>query len=237
MGLVPVHAEIQLSSEECPDREQVEPFMQFTQEGKYPEAIRVAEEMLATVESTKGPDAPEIMQPLILLGIAQDLAGETKKADRVFRRAMALKSPAAASVACFSPIDLSESRAPVADILWTLAVWSWLSDRGKHEETVWRRILKVQEATLGSTHPDLAPPLSSLGELAGEAGRVEEGETLLLRALDIFDKAPPDELKLDHISDVKADIGWLAKVYNDQGRIDEAKKLRERVEAAFGRLR
>ena len=79
-------------------------------------------------------------------------------------------------------------------------------------ERALRRVLRLQEADLGPTHPEVANTLNDLGVICDELGRPQEAEFLYRRALGLAQKALPS----DHPY-IATSLENLATLYRDQG--------------------
>jgi tetratricopeptide (TPR) repeat protein len=104
----------------------------------------------------------------------------------------------------------------------------------KEAEPLMKRALKIDEASLGKDHPDVATDLNNLGQLYQDTNRLKEAEPLMKRALKI------DEASLgkDHPK-VAIDLNNLAQLYKKTNRLQEAEPLLQRAlkidEDSFGK--
>ena len=87
-------------------------------------------------------------------------------------------------------------------------------------ERTLRRLLRVQEADLGLSHPDVANTLNDLGVVCDRLGRPEEAEFLYRRALGIARRA----LGPGHTSVAKS-VENLSKLYRAHGKTEKLAKL------------
>ena len=87
-------------------------------------------------------------------------------------------------------------------------------------ERTLRRLLRLQEADLGLSHPDVANTHNDLGVVCDRLGRPEEAEFLYRRALGIARRTLPP----DHTS-VAASLENLSKLYRAQGKTEKLAKL------------
>ena len=87
-------------------------------------------------------------------------------------------------------------------------------------ERTLRRLLRLQEADLGLSHPDVANTLNDLGVVCDRLGRPEEAEFLYRRALGIARRT----LAPDHAS-VATSVENLTKLYRAQGKTEKLAKL------------
>lgn len=89
-------------------------------------------------------------------------------------------------------------------------------------ETFFRRALGIREDELGKEHPDVANCLFSLGKAASTP---EDAEELYRSALLIYEKGA-DEESGKRVTDV---LDYLARLYCNQRRFDEAIALEKRI--------
>lgn len=87
-------------------------------------------------------------------------------------------------------------------------------------ERTLRRLLRLQEADLGLSHPDVATTHNDLGVVCDRLGRPEEAEFLYRRALGIARRA----LGPGHTSVAKS-VENLSKLYRAQGKTEKLAKL------------
>ena len=87
-------------------------------------------------------------------------------------------------------------------------------------ERTLRRLLRLQEADLGLSHPDVANTLNDLGVVCDRLGRPEEAEFLYRRALGVARRT----LAPDHAS-VTTSVENLSKLYRAQGKTEKLAKL------------
>jgi len=112
----------------------------------------------------------------------------------------------------------------VARDLNSLAALPQDTNRLAEAETLMRRALASDEATLGPNHPDVAIRLITLAALVRDTDRLAEAEPLMRRALEI------DETTLgsEHPS-VARDLNSLATLLQGFGRLEEAEPLLRRA--------
>ena len=89
-------------------------------------------------------------------------------------------------------------------------------------ERALRRVLRLQEAGLGLSHPDVAHTLNDLGVVCGCLGRPAEAEFLYRRALGIARRT----LEPDHPYIVTS-LENLSNLYRAQGKPEKLEKIRE----------
>jgi tetratricopeptide (TPR) repeat protein len=108
----------------------------------------------------------------------------------------------------------------LAPLLFKTALY--LAGRAQYlrAEPLFQQALRIWEQVLGSKHPNMIYPLTSLAELYREQGKYERAEELYQRALHIREQEPglgrPDMATL---------LNNLASLYREQGKYVEAEPL------------
>ena len=147
-------------------------------QGKYAEAVTVAQEALRVAEATFGIEHPNVATSLNNLAVVCRDQGKYAEAEPLFRRALAILEKA-----------LGPEHPDVATSLNNLA--GLYEDQGKYAEAepLYRRALAIREKALGPEHPDVATSLNNLAELYRAQSKYAEAEPLYRRALAIWEKA------------------------------------------------
>ena len=176
------------------------------QQGKYAEAIPIAQEAVRVTEATFGPQDPKLARSLNNLAQLYDDQGQYAQAEPLFQRALAIWQEA------LGPEDPG-----VAGTLNNLA--SLYEDEGKYAqaEPLFQRTLAIDEKALGPEHPDVARDLNNLASLYAEEGKYAQAEPLYQRALAIREKA----LGPEH-PDVAGSLNNLAWLYAEEGKYAQA---------------
>jgi CHAT domain-containing protein len=197
--------------------------VQLYQQGKYNEAIPIAERVLEIRERLLGENHPDIPTSLNNLALLYYSQGRYNEAELLTQRSLAIREKA-----------LGENHPLVATNLNNLALLYQAQGRYSEAEPLHQRSLAIREKTLGKNHPDVALNLNNLASLYQDQGRYDEAELLYQRSLAIGEKAWGE----NHPS-VAATLNNLASLYQDQGRYDEAEPLYQRslaiVEKALGK--
>jgi tetratricopeptide (TPR) repeat protein len=109
-------------------------------------------------------------------------------------------------------------------IMNEMAVVYYENAKYKEAEPLMQRALKIDEASLGKDHPNVARDLNNLAQLYQATNRLKEAEPLMQRALKI------DEASLgkDHPK-VARDLNNLAQLYKATNRLKEAEPLMQRL--------
>jgi len=182
-------------------------------QGKYTEAVPIAQTALRVAEATFGPQHPDVATALNnLAGLYHD-QGKYAEAEPLFRRALAIDEKVR-----------GPEHPAVATSLNNLA--ALYHDQGKYAEAepLYRRALVIEEKVRGPEHPDVATSLNNLAEVYHDQGKYAEAEPLYRRALAIWEKT----LGPEH-PDVAASLNNLAGLYHDQGKYAEAEPLYRRA--------
>ena len=184
----------------------------YDEQGRYQEAIPLAEQALALRERALGPAHPAVAEALTNLAALHQASGAYEPAEALLERALAILA--------------SGAGAGHPDLLTPLNNLALIHDeRGEHAraEALYLRSLAVAEQALGKDHPDLAGPLSNLASLYRERGDYEQAQPLAERALAIVEAAlgagdPHVAMALDN----------LAALHEARGEHAQAAALMER---------
>jgi tetratricopeptide (TPR) repeat protein len=181
-------------------------------QGKYADAVPVAERYVALARQRHGEEHREIGLALNWLGLVYRAQGRYAEAEPLYRRSLAIWEQA-----------LGPEHPDVANTLNNLA--SLYQDQGRYPEAeaLQRRSLVIHEKALGPEHPLVALSLNNLAELYRAQGRYAEAEPLHQRSLAIGEKV----LGPDH-PDVAQSLNNLAELYRAQGRYAETEPLYRR---------
>jgi CHAT domain-containing protein/Tfp pilus assembly protein PilF len=181
----------------------------FYTEGKFGEAVPVAERALALREKALGPMHADVAESLNNLASLYQAQGAYGKAEPLYVRALDIHEKA-----------LGSMHADVAVSLNNLALLYWSQGAYGKAEPLYVRALGIREKTLGPMHPDVALSLNNLALLYWARGAYGKAEPLYVRALDIREKA----LGPMH-ADVALSLNNLAALYRDQGAYPKAEPL------------
>ena len=183
------------------------------QNGKYGEALLLAERSLAIREKTLGPDHREVADSLHALASLYDDKSDYKKAEPLNLRALAIREKM-----------LGPDHPDVAKTLNNLAwIYGVREDYAK-AESFYRRSLAIQENALGKNHPDVASTLNDLALLYYEKGDYDQSILTNQRVLAIREEMlGPDD------SGVAKALNNLALVYLKKGDYAKAESLYQRA--------
>jgi len=183
------------------------------QQGKYAEAIPLAQESQRIAEAAFGSEHPNTAKSVNNLAELYYYQGRYAEAEPLFQRALAIKEKA-----------LGPDHPDVATSLNNLALLYKEQGRYAAAEPLFERALNIDEKALGQAHPNVATDLNNLAVLYDEQGRHAAAEPLYRRALAIREKV----LGLDHPA-VAASLNNLALSYKEQGRYAAAEPLYKRA--------
>jgi CHAT domain-containing protein/tetratricopeptide (TPR) repeat protein len=182
-------------------------------QGKYREAIPIAERYVALARQKHGDEHAEVAAAMSWLAFVYRDQGRYAEAEPLYRRSLAVYEKAR------GPEHIDVGRA-----LNNLAVLYSLQGRDAEAEPLLRRGLAVYEKALGPKHIDVGTALNDLAILYRRQGRYAEAEPLYRRSLSMFEKA----LGPDHPR-VGQSLNNLAILYSAQGRYAEAEPLYRRI--------
>jgi tetratricopeptide (TPR) repeat protein/CHAT domain-containing protein len=191
----------------------IKQFTELQRAGKYPDAIPVAQQILAIQESQPGANQSAVATWLDNLADLYRQQGRYAEAEPLYQRALAVREK-----------SLGRDHPDVAQSLNDLAVLYQSEARYAEAEPLCQRSLAMFEKALGRDHPVVAAALSNLAELYRNQGRYPEAEPLQQRALAIRERV----LGRDH-PDVAVSLNNLSLLYRDQGRYAQAEPLLKRA--------
>jgi CHAT domain-containing protein len=184
-------------------------------EGRYFEAIQLAQKFLTIVESRVGPNHPNVAQTLDILAYLHQTIKLYSDAEALYKRSLAIRENT------FSPGHFT-----VTHTLINLAELYRTQGRHNDAEPLLKRSLANQEKLLGPNNPAVAASVDALALLYGAQARFADAEPLAKRSLTIRENA----LGLDHL-DVAFSLYVLGDLYLNQQRIGEAEVLLKRATA------
>ena len=181
--------------------------------GRYREAIPLAQDALALVESGVGPERPETGAACYKLGELYRKSGAFSKAMPLCERGLEIREK-----------TLGPDDPHIAESLSSLALLDMSVGDSKKAEPLMQRALKIREKALGSGHPDTARSLNDLALLYGQMGDYAKAEQLYQRALKIREKA----FGPDH-PDTAESLYSLALLYKYMGDYAKSEPLHQRA--------
>jgi tetratricopeptide (TPR) repeat protein/CHAT domain-containing protein len=177
---------------------------QLYAEGRYQEALPLAEEVLTLFEKNLEPDHPHISAALNNLAALHDALGQYELAEPFMLKALAIDEK------LFGP-----QHPEVASALNNLAAHYYY--QGKYQQAIplYRRALAIRETALGPEHLDVANSLNNLAALLDAQGQYKEAEKLYEQALTIREKGlgpdhPAVATVLNNLAGLKDALGDYA---------------------------
>jgi tetratricopeptide (TPR) repeat protein len=187
-----------------------EQVLKLEKEGRYLEAITIAEKILAIYEKALGPEHLDTFASFSKLASLYLKVGALDKAEPLEQRSQAIAE------------KVWGSEHPTAAPS-TLAMLYFAMGAYDKAEPLYQRSLAIYEKALGPEHPDTAMSLNGLAELYTVMGVYDKAEPLSKRSLAIYEKAlGPEHLDTSHA------LNRLAELYTAMGAYDKAEPLFKR---------
>jgi CHAT domain-containing protein/Flp pilus assembly protein TadD len=183
--------------------------IQLYQQGKYNEAIPLAEQALAIRKKVLGDNHPNTARSLNNLAGLYESQGRYSEAEPLYKQALAIKKQ-----------QLGDNHPSTATSLNNLAALYRVQGRYSEAEPLYQQALAIRRKQLGDNHPNTARSLNNLASLYQNQGRYSEAEPLYKQALAIFKQQLGD----NHPSTATS-LNNLAELYRVQGRYSEAEPL------------
>ncbi len=190
---------------------------QLYNQGKYREAIAIAQRSLSIYEKTLGVNHPDIANSLNNLATFYQSQGNYPAAEPLYKRSLAIYEKA-----------LGAEHPSVATSLNNLAGLYQAQGNYPSAEPLYKRSLAIREKALGDDHPDVATSFNNLAALYRSQGNYPAAEPLYKRSLAIYEKA----LGAEHPS-VATSLNNLALLYDSQGNYPAAEPLYKRSLAIY----
>lgn len=183
--------------------------IQFLQQGKYGEAVPLAQQVLDIRERILGDRHPAVATGLNNLAELYRLQGNHADAEPLYQEALEIYRQV-----------LGDRHPNVAAILKNLADLN--QDQGNYAiaESLYQQAIEISRQTLGDQHPQVATGLNNLANLYQEQGNYVAAESLYQQALEIYQQT----LGNQH-PDVAAGLNNLALLYHIQGNYAAAEPL------------
>jgi tetratricopeptide (TPR) repeat protein len=148
-------------------------------EGRFDEAIPLAERALSIQERSLGPDDPRVVQAINSLAMLYRAAGDYVGAESLFERVLEITTEA------LGPRDPT-----IAITVNNLGMVYWEQGDRERAAQYLEKALEIWEHALGPDHPNVAVALGNLASLYRRQGNLERAEPLYERALAIWGKSP-----------------------------------------------
>jgi Flp pilus assembly protein TadD/regulator of replication initiation timing len=176
------------------------------QQGKYNEAIPLAEKALAIFKKVLGDNHPDTATSLNNLAALYQSQGRYSEAEPLYQQALAIRKK-----------QLGDNHPDTATSLNNLAGLYRSQGRYAEAEPLYQQALAIRKKQLGDNHPDTASSLNNLAELYDSQGRYAEAEPLYKEALTIWKQQLGDNHPLTAQS-----LNNLAALYHSQDDIPHA---------------
>ena len=187
--------------------------IQLYQQGKYTEAIPLAEKALAIREKVLGSEHKDIAQSLNNLAVLYREQENYTKAEPLYLRSLAILEKV-----------LGKEHRSVATSLNNLALLYELQGNYTKAEPLYLRSLAIGEKVLGQEHRSVATSVNNLAALYQVQGNYIKAEPLYLRSLAILEKTLGKKHPL-----VATSLNNLAGLYFSQGNYTKAELLHLRA--------
>jgi len=152
--------------------------VQLYKEGKYDEALPLAQRVLITREKILGPDDGRTAGALINLAELYLAKRNYSETEKLYGRLLSLYEKTFGS-------DAPQT----AMIVDSLALTDYFKGDFKSAESLYVRAVSMREHTLGAEHPDLGQAVFKLAEFYRSRRNYTKAEPLYLRAIAINDRA------------------------------------------------
>ncbi len=193
---------------------------QLIEQGKYQEAIPIAERAVEVAKHTLGPDHPKTADALNNLGFIFQKIGNYAKAEPIYREALRIRQKVLGPEDPHTALSLNN-----------LAVL--YQDMGEYAkaEPLLQEALRIRQKVLGPEHPDTAQSLNNLATLYQAMGEYAKAEPLYQEALRIRQKVlgpehPDTATSLNNLGELYQAMGEYAKA---EPLLQEALRIRQKV--------
>ncbi|MEL6477308.1 MAG: tetratricopeptide repeat protein [Pseudomonadota bacterium] len=173
--------------------------------GRFEEAEPLYRQAIEIDEATLGTAHPDYATGLNNLALLLQDMGRFEEAEPLYRSVVEI---------------LPEDNDNFSGALNNLALLLRAMGRLEEAEPLFRQAIEIDEATIGTAHPDYATGLNNLARLLRDMGRLEEAEPLNRQAMEIREAA----LGTAH-PDYAQSLNNLALLLWDMGRLEEAAPL------------
>ena len=193
---------------------------QLIEQGKYQEAIPLAEKAVELAKRVRGPENPDTAKSLNNLAELYRHMGEYAKAEPLLREALQIRQKV------LGPEDPN-----TATSLNNLALLYGVMGEYAKAEPLFHEALQIRQKVLGPEHPDTAQSLNNLGVLYWDMGEYAKAEPLLQEALRICQKFlglehPYAATSLNNLAGLYRVMGEYAKA---EPLLQEALRIRQKI--------
>ena len=193
---------------------------QLIEQGKYREAIPIAERAVEVSKRALGPEHRETADALNKLGFLFQTIGDYAKAEPPYREALQIRRKV-----------LGPEDPDTAESLNNLGALYQDMGESARAEPLYQEALRIRQRVLGPEHPGTAQSLNNLASLYQDTGEYAKAEPLYQEALRICQKVFGPE----H-SDTATSLSNLGELYEDMGEyakagplFQEALRVRQKV--------
>jgi len=183
--------------------------IELDNQGKYNEAIPLAERALAIKKKLLGTEHSDIADSLNTLATLYESQGRYAEAEPLYLQALEMRQRL-----------LGHEYPDVATSLNNLAGLYASQGRYAKAEPLYRQALEMRQRLLGNEHPAVATSLNNLAFLYSSQGRYAKAEPLYRQALEMRQRLLGNEHPL-----VAESLNNLAALYAKQGRYTAAETL------------
>ncbi|ERT05055.1 TPR repeat family protein, partial [Lyngbya aestuarii BL J] len=180
--------------------------IQLYQQGKYNEAIPIAERVLEIRERLLGENHLNVASSMAWLAGLYSSQGRYSQAEPLYIQALEMRQKL-----------LGTEHPSVASSLNNLAYLYSSQGRYSQAEPLYKQALEMRQKLLGTEHPSVASSLNNLAYLYSSQGRYSQAEPLYKQALEMRQKL----LGTEHPS-VASSLNNLAYLYQVQGDTTQA---------------
>ncbi|NEO70481.1 tetratricopeptide repeat protein [Moorena sp. SIO3H5] len=179
------------------------------QQGKYSEAIPLAQDALRIRQQVLGEEHPDIATSLNDLGLLYDAMGRYEQAEPKLTQALEMRRRLLGN----EHLDVALSLNNLAGLYYSM---------GKYEdaEPLYKQALEMRRRLLGNEHLDVALSLNNLAGLYYSMGKYEDAEPLYKQALEMYRQL----LRYEHPY-VATSLNSLGLLYQSMGRYSDAEPL------------
>ena len=189
-------------------------------QGKYQEAIPLAEKAVQLAKRVYGPEQPNTATSLDNLALLYQVMGEYAKAEPLYKEALRIKQKV-----------LGPEHPDTATSLNNLASLYVAMGEYAKAEPLLQEALRIWRKVLGPEHPYAATSINNLAELYSDMGEYAKAEPLLQEALRIKQNVlgfedPDTATCLDNLAELYSDMGEHAKA---EPLLQEALRICQKV--------
>ncbi len=178
-------------------------------QGKYADALPIAQKALKAAETELAPEDPWISVPANNLALVYDILGRFAEAEPLYQRVLSIHERAFGTE---NPLVAMDAE--------SLAVLYFRQGQYAKAEPYFGRALRIQEKTLAPADPGLATYLANLAMDYVDEDKYADAEPLYERVLPIYEKTlKPDD------PDLATALNNAAHVYDEQGKYSQAEPL------------